>query len=318
MAIPKDYYQVLGVGKTATPEEIKLAYRKLAREHHPDMVKDGDKASAEQRFKEINEAYQVLSDPQKRKMFDQYGAAAFAGGAQNAGQGGFGGFGGQQGNWGPFSYSYTSGGNAQDFGFGNDFDPFDVFEQFFGFRGYGSQQRAPRKGKNLYYQIKISFAEAVFGMEKEVKVESGSVKIKIPSGIKSGMELRFADKGMPGPQGTPPGDLFLTVHIEAPQEFDFYDEYILVKKEISFVQAILGDNVEVPVVDLKSKNGIGTAKLKIPEGTQYGARFIIRGKGMPKLKGRGQGDVLVQVYMVTPKKVSRDQKDLLQKYMQVS
>ncbi len=312
MPINKDYYQVLGVGKNATPEEIKQAYRKLAREHHPDMVKDGDKATAEQRFKEINEAYQVLSDPQKRKMFDQYGSGAFAGGAQS---GNAGGFGQNQGQWGPFTYSYSTGGaNNQDFGFGSDFDPFDVFEQFFGFRGYGGRNQAPRKGKNLYYQINITFAEAVFGMEKNVNVESGKVTIKIPAGVRNGMELRFAEKGMPGPQGTPPGDLFLTVNIEAPNEFEFYDDVLLVKKQIDFVQAALGDTVDIPVVDLNSKTGIGFAKLKIPEGTQYGTKFMMRGKGMPKLKSKGQGDVIVQVYMVTSKKLSRDQRELLEKY----
>lgn len=314
MAGNKDYYQSLGINKNASQEEIKQAYRKLAREHHPDMVKDGDKAAAEQRFKEINEAYQILSDPQKRKMYDQYGSSAFAGGAQNPGTSGFGGF--NQGQWGPFTYTYSSGGNAQgaqDFG---DFDPFDVFEQFFGFRGFGGQARQPRKGKNLYYEMRITFADAVFGLEKEIKIESGKVKIKIPAGVRDGMELRFPGYGAPAPQNGQPGDLFISLQIETPKDFEFFDEHILIKKEIDFVQASLGDNIEVPVVDVTSSSGVGTAKLRIPEGTQYGTKFLIRGKGMPRFKEHGQGDVVVQVFIVIPKKLSREQKDLLEKYRQ--
>ena len=198
MASNKDYYQILGINKNASAEEIKQAYRKLAREHHPDMVKDGDKAAAEQRFKEINEAYQVLSDPQKRKMFDQYGSAAFSGGAQNAGAG-FGGF--NQGQWGPFSYSYTNG-NANGFDFGGDFDPFDIFEQAFGFRGFGGRAQGPKKGKNLYYEIHITFAESVFGLEKEVNVAPRTTPF-FESKINSNNEF-FSPKTLQYPPPTTP------------------------------------------------------------------------------------------------------------------
>ena len=168
MANGKDYYNILGVSKTASAEEIKKAYRKLAREHHPDAVGAGDKEAAEKRFKEINEAYRVLGDPEKRKTFDTYGTA-------DPNMGGFGqgqrpGAGGQ---WGPFNYSYTSNGGAngagQDFG---DFDPFDIFEEFFGFRGAGGR-RAPHKGKSLYYELNVEFAEAIFGADNDINVESG-------------------------------------------------------------------------------------------------------------------------------------------------
>lgn len=311
MASNKDFYQTLGINKNASAEEIKQAYRKLAREHHPDMVKDGDKATAEARFKEINEAYQVLSDTQKRAMYDQYGSAAFNQGGSAAGSQGFG---GTQGNWGPFNYSYSSGGGQEGFG---DFDPMDVFEQFFGFRGFGGQSRAPKKGKNLYYQMSISFAEAVFGFEKEIKIESGKVSIKVPAGIREGTELRFQGHGMPGPQGAQTGDLLISFHVDAPAEFNFFEENILIRKEIDFVQATIGDTVEIPVVDLSSKSGLGIAKLKIPEGTQYGSRFAIRGKGMPKLRSRGQGDVVVEVFIRIPKKLSKQQREFLEKYRAV-
>lgn len=315
MASNKDYYQILGINRNASFDEIKQAYRKLAREHHPDMVKDGDKAAAEQRFKEINEAYQILSDPQKRKMYDQFGSAAFTGAAAGAqGSGGFGGF--SQGKWGPFTYTYSTspGGNAQDFGFG-DFDPFDVFEQFFGFRGFGGARNVPRKGKNLYYEMRLDFAQAVFGLEKEIKIESGKVTIKIPAGVRDGTEIRFSGHGMPSPvQGGQSGDLFITVRVSAPKEFEFYGEHIVVKKEISFVTAILGGEIEIPTVDLNLKTGVGVTRLKIPEGTQHGTQFLLRGKGMPRFRGRGQSDVIVAVSVVIPKRVSRQQRELLEQF----
>lgn len=310
MANGKDYYQILGVGRNATQEEIKKAYRKLAREHHPDMVNSSDKTTAEKRFKEINEAYQILSDPQKKKMYDQFGSAAFSG-AQ--GPGGFGGFSSSGGQWGPFTYTYKTTGNAQDFGFG-DFDPFDVFEEFFGFRGFG-RSRTPKKGKNLYYDLMIDFKDAVFGLEKNINIDSGKVRIKIPQGVRNGTEMRFAGKGMPGPSGLPPGDLFLTIRMNKPKDFDIFRDTVLVKKEIDFTQAILGDVIEIPAIDLKSKSGVGKTKLKIPSGTQHGTRFVVRNKGMPKLRGRGQGDVLVEVSIKIPKKLTRNQRKILEQYI---
>ncbi|MFZ5424502.1 MAG: DnaJ C-terminal domain-containing protein [Patescibacteria group bacterium] len=300
----RDYYEVLGVDKKASAEEIKKAYRKLAREHHPDMVADHDKDGAEERFKEINEAYQVLSDPQKKQMYDQYGHAGF--GAQ---QNGFGGNQGAQGQWGPFTYTYTSGGNNA---YGN-IDPFDVFEEFFGFRGFGGN-RKPKRGKNLYYEFHVTFGEAVHGVEKTVEVESGKVKIKIPQGVRDGSELRFAGKGMPGPDGLPSGDLLLTIRVPTPSEFRRVGDNLATLVEIDFVQAILGDKVEIPVVDLDSKTGIGKVKVKVPSGTQPGATIRLKGKGMPKLHGYGRGDVLVQLSVVLPKKISRKQKKILEDY----
>ena len=310
MPSTKDYYEILGINKNSSSEEIKRAYRNLAREHHPDMVRDGDKSSAEQRFKEINEAYQVLSNPEKRKMYDQFGHA----GPGFNGQGGpfGGGSGGQQtgGQWGPFTYTYTAGGGQQGFG---DFDPFDIFEDFFGFRGFGGQRR-PKKGKNLYYEFHIDFKDSVLGVEKEINVESGKVKVKIPAGVHDGTELKFEEKGMPGPNGAPPGDLFLTIRAQLPKGFQRAGDVLATLKEIDMVQAALGDIIEVPVVDEKKTDALGKEKLKIPAGTQHGTQFRLRGKGMPRIRNTGKGDIIIQVSVTIPKKLNRNQRKILEQY----
>ena len=306
MANGKDYYQILGVPKDASIDQVKQAYRKMAREHHPDMVKDGDKATAEKRFKEINEAYQILSDPQKKKMYDQYGQAGPGFGAGNAGAGGFG-----QGGWGPFTYSYTTG-NPQNGGYG-DFDPFDVFEEFFGFRGFGGG-RTPKKGKNLYYELQLDFVDAIRGTEKTVNIESGKITIKIPQGVTDGVEMRFPGKGMPGPNNVPAGDLYITIRIKTPPQFTRYGNHLGVGIELDYTQLVLGDVVEVPVIDMDQPSGVGRAKLKVPAGTQPGTQLRIRGKGMPGLQGRSQGDVIVQIFVKIPQKVNKKQKDLLEEY----
>lgn len=299
----RDYYDVLGLVKSASAEDIKNAYRKLAREHHPDMVADADKASAEKRFKEINEAYQVLSDPSKKQMYDQFG---HAGVNNNPGTGGA----QRGGGWGPFSYSYSTS-NAQDFG---DFDPMDIFEEVFGFRGFGGRSQRQAKGKNLFYEMHLSFAEAVKGLEKEVKVESGKFTIKIPAGVHDGVEIKYTNKGMPGPNNAPSGDLFITFRVKTPSEFQVAGSDIGIALEIDFVQAILGDTANIPVVDINSSTGVSTEKLKIPEGTQYGAKFKLSGKGLPRLGGSGRGDIYVQVFIKVPKKLNRKQKQLLEEY----
>lgn len=316
MSTNKDYYQILGIPKNATDEQIKQAYRKLAREHHPDMVKDGDKAKAEERFKEINEAYQILSNPQKRKMYDQFGhtGPGFAGGQPGAG--GFGGFsqGTQGGSWGPFSYSYTSSNGGQGF---EDFDPFDVFEDFFGFRGFGGS-RSPKRGKNLYYEMDISFADAVHGIVKNVKIESGEISVKVPAGTYDGLEMRFAGKGLAGPQGTPAGDLFITFRVKIPREFQKFGDAFGVALEIDFARAVLGGVVDVPVVDPSAVTGIGKAQLNIPSGTQHGTQFRLREKGMPHVGRNNRGDIIVQVFVTIPKKLNRRQRELLEEYRRVS
>ena len=304
MATAKNYYEILGVKKGSTVEEIKKAYRKLAREHHPDMVKESDKASAEKRFKEINEAYQVLSDSQKRKMYDQYGTVG-----SDYGPGGFSGS-AQGGQRGPFSYTYSSsGGNPFE---GGDFDPFDIFEEFFGFRGFNS--RRPRKGKNLYYEMRLDFKDIIFGIEREINVESGKVKVKIPAGMRDGMEIKFTGKGMLGPDGANVAYLYITIRVRNVPDFVLMGDDILLNKEINMVDAALGTVIEVPVIDTESKNGLGKTKLKIPRGTQYGSRFLIKGKGMPKLRGRGQGNVIVQILVKIPERLSKKQRELLENF----
>jgi DnaJ-class molecular chaperone len=292
----RDYYEILGVPKNASDEDIKKAYRKLAREHHPDMVKDKDKTEAEKKFKELSAAYQVLSDTQKRKMYDQYGHAGVNQGG-NAG-----------GNRGPFNYSYSTGGNP----FGDEnIDPFDIFESFF---GKGFSQRRPQKGKDLHYEMHIEFREAVFGLEKEISIDSGKVTIKIPAGIRDGSEIRFSGKGMAGPNNLPNGDLYITVRYKSPSEFEIHGANILVVKEIDFILATLGGELEIPVIDTTTKNGIDKTKLKIPAGTQYGTRFLVRSKGMPRVQASGQGDAIVQVIVVIPKSLNRKQKKVLEDY----
>lgn len=323
MADKKDYYEILGLKKGASDDAIKQAFRKLAREHHPDVAKD--KTEAERRFKEINEAYQVLGDPEKKRMYDQFG---HAGGGPNGfnsasgGPGGFGGFGGrggQGGQWGPFSYSYTTtggdGGGAGGAGF-EGFDPFDAFEDLFNF---GGGRRQPKRGKSLHYEMHVSFYEAVHGVEKNIRTEAGELKIKIPAGISNGNQMRFAGKGMPGPDNLPAGDLFVTFYVDMPREFERDGETIGVSKEISFVQAVLGDNIEVPVVDPEKPSAVGSAVLKVPAGTQSGARFRVRGKGMPSVNNANRrGDVIVQVIVNLPSKISRRQRELLEEYKRVS
>ncbi|HXK52599.1 J domain-containing protein [Candidatus Nomurabacteria bacterium] len=297
----RDYYEILGISKSASPEEIKSAYRKLAREHHPDMVKDGDKAAAEKRFKEINEAYQILSEPDKRKMYDQFGHEGAK--YRNTGQGFSGG-----GAGGPFSYTYTTGGAGFD-----GIDPFDIFEQFFGFRGFGGRRQ--NKGKNLYYELHVAFEDAVHGAKKDITTEAGKITIKIPQGARDGIELRFAGKGMPGPaKDIPNGDLFITLRIATPKIFQRAGDNLGTLLKIDFIQAILGDEVPVDVIDTSEKTGMGHVKLKIPAGTQNGAQFRLKNRGMPKLQGTGQGDLIVQVEVITPKKVSKKQKQLLEEY----
>ena len=314
MPTKRDYYDILGISKGVSDDELKKAYRKMAMEHHPDMVKEGDKKVHEERFKEINEAYQVLSDPQKRKMYDAYGHAStgqgFPGGAGGFGSGGFG---GQQG---PFTYTYSSNmGDQNPFG---DVDPFEVFNDFFGFRGFGGQ-RQPKRGKNLSYQLEIQFVDAVRGAQKTIKVETGEITIKIPQGARDGTELRFAGRGLPGPANTPAGDLFITLRVPTPREFqDRAGDDLGVLKELDFVTATLGGLIEIAVIDAKSPTGVTQTQLKIPAGTQHGTQFRVRDRGIPRLNGRGSGDVIVQVALKIPQNVSKQQRQVLEEYKKYS
>lgn len=305
----RDYYEVLGIPKGSSAAEIKRAYKTLAKTHHPDVAKDENKTAAEQRFKEINEAYQVLSDSQKKKVYDQFGHAGMGGaGPFGAGQN-------QSGRWGPFTYTYTTGGSGAGVDFGGFSDPLDIFEEVFGFRGFGRQ---PRRGRNTYYQLVVDFMAAVKGLEQEISLNGRKLKVRIPAGVNDGTELRFVGKGADGPSGTPPGDLFLTIRVKSHPRLARFGADILSPEEISFAQAALGDTIRVSVLAPEAKNGLKEVKLKIPPGTQPGTRFRIRGEGMPRLRGRGRGDHYVQVRVTIPQRLTRQQRKILEEYRQVT
>lgn len=280
----KDYYEVLGIKKGASAAEIKKAYKQLAKKHHPDVDKS---ANANEKFKEINEAYQVLSNSEKKAAYDQFGHPPPGAG--------------QAGRWGPFTYTYTGGGVGD---FGDFSDPFSIFEQVFGSRGFGRQ---PRRGRNLRYSIAIDFMDAVRGLTQEVRLNGKKLKIKIPAGIRDGAEIKFRGEGEAGPRGLPPGDLYLTIRIRPHPTFTRVGDDIYILEEISFVQAALGNTIEVETVEKP-------VKLKIPAGTQSGTQFRLRGKGVPHLRGRGKGDQYVRVRVNIPKKLSREQRRLLKEF----
>lgn len=282
----KNFYEILGVSKTATDQELKQAYRKLALEYHPDRNKNNKEA--EEKFKEINEAYEILSNPQKRQTYDQYGDAAFSGGA--GGPSGAGGpFGG--GNYGPFTYTYTRGGDNQQgsggFDFGGFSDPFEIFEQFFG-GGSPFGQRKPA------YSLRVDFMEAVKGTEKTVELNGKSKTIKIPAGVNDGTRISF-------------DEFDIVVRVAPSSKFQRQGYDVVTEQELSMVQAALGDVLEVETVH-------GKVKLKIPEGTQPDALIRIRGKGIPHVRGKGQGDHYVRVRVKIPTKLSAQQKDLLREF----
>ncbi|MGA3291716.1 MAG: DnaJ C-terminal domain-containing protein [Candidatus Microgenomates bacterium] len=290
MATKADYYDILGVSKTASADEIKKAYRKQALEWHPDRHKD-DKEAAEKKFKEINEAYQVLSDPQKKAAFDQYGSAAFTPGGGNPFAGGgnpFGGF--QGGQSGPFTYTYTTGGDGGN-PFGNvDFgDPFDIFEQFF---GGGNPFGGTRRQQIPRYSIDLTFMEAVNGVSKEVSIGGKKRKIKIPAGIYEGARINF-------------GDFTLSINIKPDKIFERQDDDIYIGVAIPFSLATLGGEIEVPTVE-------GKIKLRIRPGTQSGTMMRLRERGVAHLHGRGKGDEYVRLNILSPEKLSREQRRIIE------
>lgn len=285
MADSKDYYQILGVTKSASEADIKKAYRKLALQYHPDRNK-GDKA-AEEKFKEVTKAYEVLSDPQKRQTYDQFGEAAFTQGGPGGPGGPFGGFSGQQGGaYGPFTYTYSTNGN---FDFGGFSDPFEIFEQFFG--GANPFARAQRRPT---YALTISFMEAVKGVEKRVNLGGRTQTIKIPAGVDDGSRIRFGDT-----------DVVLDVAPDRRFERRGYD--IVTEEEISFPKAALGEELEVETVQ-------GKIKIKIPAGTQPETLIRLRGKGVRMLRGSGYGDHYVRIKVTVPKNLSSKQKELLREF----
>ncbi len=283
MATKSDYYDVLGISKNASADEIKKAYRKQALEWHPDRHKE-NKEAAEKRFKEINEAYQVLSDTQKRSAYDQYGHAAFTPGGASPEGNPFAGFGG---GGGPFTYTYTSGGESPfgNMGFG---DPFDIFESFFG----GGSPFGARQRQKPRYSINIDFMDAVKGVSKEVSIEGKKRKIKIPAGIYEGATIDF-------------GDFRLSVRIKPDKLFERQDDDIYVSVGIPYSLAVLGGEIKVPTVD-------GDIKLRIRPGTQSGTMMRLRERGVTHLHGRGKGDEYVRINVLVPEKLNRNQREVIE------
>lgn len=268
----KDYYQILGLEKGASQDEIKKAYRKLALKWHPDKNKSTE---AEKRFKEINQAYEVLSDPQKKQAYDQYGEAAFSGGSP---------FGQNMGQQGPFTYSYSWGGEANDF-FGDFSNPFDIFESFFGGRSpFSRQERIPS------YQINLSLKEAIMGAKKEVEINGQKKTIKIPPGVDTGSRVRFKD-------------FYLVVQVLPDDNFSRQGNDLITTKKISFKTAVLGGIVTITNLDEEE------VKFRIRPGTDSGKIIRLRGYGAPRRSGSGRGDLYVRLEIETPKNLSRKQKE---------
>ncbi|MCW5554178.1 MAG: molecular chaperone DnaJ [Verrucomicrobiae bacterium] len=349
----RDYYEVLGVSRDADAEEIKKAYRKLAIKHHPDK-NPGDKA-AEENFKELSEAYEALSDPQKRRAYDQYGHAAFDPRAR-AGRAGAGGF----------------------------HDPFEIFREVFGgssifddfFGTARNDPSQPQRGNDLRYDLELSFEEAALGCEKEISVtkpercdacdgsgvEAGSkvktcptchgrgqvvssrgifsiaqtcphcqgagrvvekpckrchgagrrdqtskIKLRIPAGVDTGSRLRSGGNGEAGLRGGPPGDLYVVLHTRAHDIFQRDGDDLLCEVPVSFVQAALGTEIEVPTLN-------GQATIKVPAGTQPGTLFRLRGKGIKNLQGYGHGDLHVRIDVEVPTQLTAAQRNKLQEF----
>ena len=295
----KDFYKVLGVLRNASADEIKKAYRKLALTYHPDKNKSKE---AETKFKGINQAYEVLSDPKKKEAYDLYGPDAFSQGA--TGQGPFGGgFGGQQGGqYGPFTYTYTTseedfsarGGPASGWDFGGFSDPFEIFEQFF---GGGSSPFSQRQRKPAY-SLTIDFMESMHGTTKKISIEGKDQTIKIPAGVDDGSRIKFPDY-----------DIVLDVSKDP--RFKREGSDIISEVEVPFYKAALGDTVNVLTVD-------GQVKLSVPSGTQPDTVVRLAQRGAPHLRGSGRGDHYVKIKVIIPKNLSSHQKTLLKQFEEES
>lgn len=320
----KDYYATLGVPKAASDKELKQAYRKLARKYHPD-VNPGDKSS-EAKFKEINEAYEVLGDPEKRRKYDELGANwRMYEQAQQQGQpfpggspfGGFGG-GGEGGAWtinmgGPGGYRTMSEEEMRDM-FGNE-DPFsDFFRTFFGGGGTGGaesrgrQARAPRsqKGRDIEHEVELTLEEAYHGTMRRISIKLGgharSIDVRIPAGVKDGSRVRAAGEGESGANGGASGDLFLRVRIKPHPVFERKGDDLYTKVQVPVATAVLGGEAQVPTVT-------GSLRLKIPETTQPGQIFRLKGHGMPlTATPDSRGDLYATIDVQLPRSLTKDQR----------
>ncbi len=307
----RDYYETLGVSKTASEDEIKSAFRKLARKYHPDMAKAKDKATAEEKFKQINEAYEVLSDPEKRKKYDQLGA--------NWNQpGGFQpppGWGGGQQPGGFYQYGGGNGGVEFEFG-GTGFS--DFFEAFFGGGrggqsafgggGFGRRAASAERGSDVEADIMVPLEEVLNGAKRTVSFRRGGSKktetyqVKIPKGVREGQRIRLAGQGEAGAAGGKSGDLFLRVRLARHPDFTVEGSDLIHEVKIQPSQAVLGAEIHVPTLE-------GTARMKIPAGTQGGQRFRLRGRGLLSSTGT-RGDLYVLTQIQIPKKVTEAERKI--------
>lgn len=302
----RDYYETLGVSKTATEDEIRSAFRKLARKYHPDVAKD--KKTAEEKFKQINEAYEVLSDPEKRKKYDQLGANwNQPGGFQPPPDWG------TQQPGGGYQWGGDGGGGVQfEFG-GTGFS--DFFEAFFGggrgrsaFGGFGGGATMPERGTDVEADIMVTLEEALHGSTRTVSLRRpGSNKleryqVKIPKGVHEGQRIRLAGQGEAGASGGKSGDLFLRVRLARHPDFSVEGSDLIHEVKIAPWQAILGTELTVPILE-------GNVRLKIPPGTQSGQKFRLRERGLTNHSGK-RGDLYVVAQINIPKKITEREREI--------
>src|ERR1700757_4983898 len=302
----RDYYETLGVSKTATDDEIRSAFRKLARKYHPDVAKD--KKEAEEKFKQINEAYEVLSDPEKRKKYDQLGANwNQPGGFQPPPD-----WGGQQPGGGFYRHGTGGGGFEFEFG-GTGFS--DFFEAFFGggrgrsaFGGFGGRTATAERGADVEADIMVTLEEALNGSTRTVslrRVGSNKVEnyqVKIPRGVHEGQRIRLRGQGEAGVRGGKSGDLFLRVRLARHPDFSVEGSDLIHEVKIEPWRAVLGGELVVPTLE-------GNVRLKIPQGTQGAQRFRLRERGLPGVSGK-RGDLYVEVQINVPKKLSEREREI--------
>ena len=307
-----EYYKILGVEKTASAAEIKKAYRKLALKYHPD--KNPDNKEAEDKFKQISEAYAVLSDEKKRQEYDTYGSAGFQqrysqedifrGFDMNDILGQFG-FGGRSGSRSSFRFSNQGGASG---------NPFDFFSQAAGGAqggGCGGCRPQPVKGQDQTYELAITLEDVLNGGEKNISLRrdggSQNIAVKIPKGIESGKRLRLSGKGAPSSSGGPPGDLYLKVTVQSHGSFTRDGDNLVTEKKVPFSQACLGTAVEITSLDGRK------FKLKVPAGVQQEAKLRIKGHGLPSGPIGAQGDIYVKILVDIPRQLTEEQEEAIQK-----
>ena len=308
----EDYYKVLGLEKTASADDIKKAYRKLALKHHPDRNPE-NKKTAEEKFKKISEAYAVLSDPEKRQQYDNFGSEAFG---QRFSQEdifrgfdindilrdlGFGGLGG-----GGFTIFGGGGGRGRRQTYAQRADPYG---EYFGEQQFGGQMR--QRGEDIEYNLSISLEEAANGAEKKIALKQGGatqeIKVRIPPGISSGQKLRLSGKGQPGMSGGPAGDIYLNIQVLPHHLFIREGDDLVTEVEVRFSQAVLGTTIDVPTLSGQQK------RIKVPAGAQNNMRIRMKGFGMPRFKGSGKGDEYVKLSVVVPRKLTDKQQEIVRK-----